>query len=1322
MLKKGIINIIKYSLITLAWLLFSALLLVSVLLFSHSGSQAFLKTVQHFEPRLSVELADGTLLHSPQFVNISWLAENAEVNIKSVFYQFDWSCLMNSFCLTSLNIDGVKIKLVPSIDNETQPEKIQTPPLVIDIPIDVIIYSTNITDVHFSMGDLTIDLDKISLQANAFANNVTLSTVLSGLFINLPDSVPDAITKSNHSNNKKIRQYLNFESLPALITAEMLPRVSLPINLNIKKFQLEQAKVEQNNKSLLALNNLTIALIFNETLLSIREFDLDLPETSLHLNADINFIDDYPLAIKIEGKLKNISQLQPETLFNGVHYSLTTMGSLSDLSSELILSNQVNLQLHSHFDLLAENLPHNIDLKWQKLQWPLTGKAQYSAKKGSLTSKGSLLDHQINLQSDYAIKDFPSGFISLKTKGDLQQVQVQSLKIETLSGIVDFSGLLNWQDKVEWLGQLKITDINLAKLNTPYRGQLSGLIKQQATLTLYQNTAPDWQFNFPELAIIGDFLSRPLSIDGRVYGDNLQGITFDRFTIKNAENNLVVDGRLAAQNNLTIDIKLDDISKSFVEAEGQVVGNIKIIGPNDALQIDTQLSAQALTYQAYKIENIDLESKLILTKKPQLTLKLNAQKITVENQFIDDVALNISNKSVTNNNFRHQIELALNSDLVSSDLLLFVTQTKNEILSQVNLAKVLIGNQILNLETPFEITFKAPQVNISAHCWQTTADEINHAGKLCIKRFNVGESGDVLIDIDQYTLTNLNLFLPDQLQLSGELSANATLQWIKDTKPDFKINILSNNMLFKINNSVETENFIDYPIKKFIINIEGSKQKIDFDGNIFADNLIDVQVKGQLLPYINQPTVNAKITSTFPDLSLFLSLTPSLDELTGLLHGELSIAGSVSEPDITGVIIIQDSALVSPLLPMKIKKLGAVITIKNRSANIQASFDSSDTNTSTEKIASVPLLTNTINLLDRSLKKIANTIVNAPEKKLITKQKELKQPGIATIEGKIDWSKNLKGDIHFFAHKLEVYDYGKIDLLISPDIHMLVENNLQIKGDLFIDYGRIVVKELPEGAVSQSEDIVVIDVKQENTDKDFPISLDLLLDSGNNFQIIALGLDTSIQGKLSIQKPLEQDLTINGVLELTEGSYRSLGQQLVLRESRIIFQGSAESPYLQIEAIRDTSKVEDDVIAGVRVTGTPDELELSIFSEPAMAQQEALSYLTRGYGLSNSSADTSTMANILIDLAAGQTGGVMSSIGEELGIKNLSLASTGTGDDQAVGISGEIAPGVELSYGVGVFDSFSIFSLRYELFEHFYIEASSGIDQAIDAFYQWDWD
>ncbi|MDI8841613.1 translocation/assembly module TamB domain-containing protein, partial [Salmonella enterica subsp. enterica serovar Anatum] len=52
---------------------------------------------------------------------------------------------------------------------------------------------------------------------------------------------------------------------------------------------------------------------------------------------------------------------------------------------------------------------------------------------------------------------------------------------------------------------------------------------------------------------------------------------------------------------------------------------------------------------------------------------------------------------------------------------------------------------------------------------------------------------------------------------------------------------------------------------------------------------------------------------------------------------------------------------------------------------------------------------------------------------------------------------------------------------------------------------------------------------------------------------------------------------------------------------------------LALRAIR--ALIGTNFIAGVRVTGTADEPKAEIFSDPAMPQAEALSYLLRGQGL-----------------------------------------------------------------------------------------------------------
>jgi translocation and assembly module TamB len=1323
------LKIAKYSLITVSSILLGSVIMSSLLLFTHTGNQGLIAIVKQFESRLSIDLIEGSLFNSPRYENIGWFDGKTTINVESLDYQFKWSCLSTILCLQSFNVDGATITIAKKTEQVDPNVKLDTPPLVIDLPIEIRIDNVNLSRIKFSMEDLYVDLDKLTLQAKLSGNDVSLSSQINGLLITLPNGA-ESVVKSDKVavtiGKKKVN--LSVNSLPALLTADMLPMIKLPINLNVAPIIINQFKIVQNKQKLFELNRLKTAFIFKDTKLNISEFKLDIPETLVNLRGDINFIDDYPLNITIDGQIKKVKQLQPETLIRDLNYTIINKGSLSDLTSNLTLTNKINLKLVTHFDLLSDNLPHNIDLTWKNLNWPLIGQAQYASKQGNFSSKGSLLDHHINLQTEYAITDLPSGKVSLKTKGDLQQLQVETLKVETLGGVIDFAGVLSWKEKIDWLGQLKITNIDLKELGIAYNAQLSGVIKQQVAVTLYENSPPEWQFDFTELKINGELLTRPLTASGRISGNDKKGITFDKLTIINSENTFLINGLLAKQNNLDISLNVVDISHAILGTTGKIAGNVSLKGAQSELLVASKLTAQNLSYENYQLEKLTLNSIITLTPKSQLTLDLNASKLIIDKQVIDNIGLKINNKSIANENFQHQIELFVNSELLSTDLKLYVTQTDKELLAELNQAKLYLPYQTLTLVKPLNITQQNENIILTEHCWQARATKMGEmsqhkAGKLCVDEFNVGGSGNVVFDVDKYLLSNLNPFLPDEIKLSGVLSANADFEWEKDNKPKFKVNVISENMLLKINSDLKKHSFKDYLMKSFKIDVVGDDEDVFFDANIFSERLINVTLKGQLAPYKSIPTIESTVDINLPDFALLLPLIPQFEEFEGQLKSQLTITGKLKNPFINGSINIQNGYINSVNVPMKISELQAAVQINNTQATILGSFNSIDTNTTADQIADVPLLTNTLNFFDKSVKKVSKKLINLDKQQMMVrvKSKDEKLPGVAIIKGQFDWSKKLKGDLYFYAHKLEIYEYGKTGILLSPDIHLHLDDHISVKGELFIDKGKIVIKELPAGAISQSKDIIVVDVKEQDITPNLPIIIDLSLDMGQNFQLVALGLDSFIDGKLLIKKRLEKDLTINGEVNFVNGSYRSLGQQLVLQNSRVIFQGSPESPYLTIEAIRDPDKIEDSVIAGVRVRGTPDELELVIFSEPAMSQQQALSYLTRGKSL-DSSSDNSTMANMLIDIAAGQSSGLMSSLGEGVGIKDLSLSSSGTGNDQSVGVRGEVAPGVEISYGVGVFDSFSIFAIRYEMFERFYVEASSGINQAVDAYYEWDWD
>ena len=152
--------------------------------------------------------------------------------------------------------------------------------------------------------------------------------------------------------------------------------------------------------------------------------------------------------------------------------------------------------------------------------------------------------------------------------------------------------------------------------------------------------------------------------------------------------------------------------------------------------------------------------------------------------------------------------------------------------------------------------------------------------------------------------------------------------------------------------------------------------------------------------------------------------------------------------------------------------------------------------------------------------------------------------------------------------------------------------------------------------------------------------------------------------------------------------------------------GPIDQPHLNIETYRDPDTIEDNVTVGVRVTGPAAKPKITVYSEPQMAQSEQLSHLLRGKGLQTSGEDGG-FNGLLVAGAVSQASGVVSSIGESLGMSDVALDTAGSGDDTQVTLSAYLLPGLQFQYGVGVFSPIAEFKLRYELMPRLYLQAMS---------------
>ena len=151
------------------------------------------------------------------------------------------------------------------------------------------------------------------------------------------------------------------------------------------------------------------------------------------------------------------------------------------------------------------------------------------------------------------------------------------------------------------------------------------------------------------------------------------------------------------------------------------------------------------------------------------------------------------------------------------------------------------------------------------------------------------------------------------------------------------------------------------------------------------------------------------------------------------------------------------------------------------------------------------------------------------------------------------------------------------------------------------------------------------------------------------------GLTADLAGYLHIG----DNLDARGELQLKNGRYRAYGQRLTIRRAELLFTGLISQPFLNIEAIRRIEA--ENVVAGLRITGSAEQPRIDVFSEPAMSQEQALAYLVLGRPLGADSGDNNLLAQAALGLGLAGS----SSITGGLAQRSASRTSSSTQRERA---------------------------------------------------------
>ena len=515
--------------------------------------------------------------------------------------------------------------------------------------------------------------------------------------------------------------------------------------------------------------------------------------------------------------------------------------------------------------------------------------------------------------------------------------------------------------------------------------------------------------------------------------------------------------------------------------------------------------------------------------------------------------------------------------------------------------------------------------------------------------------------LKQFPIDSLAQWLPKDFAWKGQLNADLQLD-VPASGPKGQILVDASGGTLRIK---EEEQWLDFPYQALKLNTTLNPKRIDTRLEFTGGKLGELLVQAQINPLAKNKALSGDFRLSGLDLAVVRPFVPMVEKLAGNLNGSGRLSGGLLAPQVNGNLTLSGGEVSGSELPISLEDLQLQAQIAGESVQLTGAWKSG-------------------------------------------------KAGQGSLNGSVAWGQALAVDLNLKGSQLPVTVEPYAVLEVAPDLKISMQGDkLAIAGKVHVPKGEIKVRELPPSTVKVSDDTVIIGQQTAEGKPPMAMAMDVDVVVGEDkLSFAGFGLTANLQGHVHIG----DNMDTRGELWLNDGRYRAYGQRLTVRRARLLFAGPIDQPYLDIEAIRQT----DDVIAGIRLSGSAEQPVTQIFSEPAMSQEQALSYLVLGRPLSSTGEDNNMLAQAALGLGLMGSSNFTGSLAKNLGIQDFELDTQGSGTTTAVVASGNISEKLSLRYGVGVFEPANTIALRYKLSKKVYLEAASGVASSLDIFYKRD--
>jgi translocation and assembly module TamB len=761
-------------------------------------------------------------------------------------------------------------------------------------------------------------------------------------------------------------------------------------------------------------------------------------------------------------------------------------------------------------------------------------------------------------------------------------------------------------------------------------------------------------------------------LEGELRGHVLQGqglivqegdrLEVEGLELRSGDAQFSLQGRLDDQWRAEWRLDIPRLAELLPGGQGRLAGVGSMSGPRRQPRVQARVEGAGLAWETHGLETLALD--LDWDAQGRWDLRLDATGLRSGTRSLASLTLGVQGSQA-----QHSIELAARREDADLALTLAGSWDGSEWQGQVRQADwrhERLG--AWSLARPAALRASARGGALEALCWQ------REDTGLCLTGAGDREGGWAAdLALERLPLAWLEPFLPLQQRVEGQLDAKLAGRFRPDGRPlegELELALSPGRLIL----GPAEDQRLAFGGGRLQGRMAGARAELGLDLALAGDDRLqgDWRISGL---DTDRPVLEGRLQGSVHELALVEAFIHEVEQVQGHLRLDIHTRGDLADPEISGRLDLEDGAVTVPVAGIRLEALQLAL-VAEQGGRI--------------------LLTGAARSGREGELRLEGELhdVQVPERRRLRLQ--------------------LQGE------RFLVVDTPEYRVRLDPDLVLEVEaQRVELTGELRVPHARLRPRDF-SGAVAPSRDVVLVgaDIEPEPPSP-WRIHSTLQLYLGDDVQVNGFGLRGFIGGSLRLQEVPERPTTARGVLAIRDGRYRAYGQDLHIETGRLLYTDSPlDNPGLDIRAARHVS----GVVAGIRVSGQLRDPNLSLYSDPAMSESDALSYLLFGRPLTQASgAEGAAMMQAASALGMGGGGLLAAQIGEAFGFDEVEIGGGGGGFEEAALMVGKyLSPRLYVQYSVGLLEPISTFRVRYEMSRRWTLQTETGVESGADLLFTLD--